>query len=146
MRIWTLHPSLLDSKGLVACWRETLLAQHVLSGTTRGYRNHPQLDRFKAHAQPLSAVCTYLHHLADEADARGYKFDRTRVALTPAHDLAPITVTTGQVAYELAFLQAKVQGRNPLWYTQTLQGLTNPPLHPLFQEVPGPIEAWEKVK
>lgn len=46
MRIWSVHPSLLDAKGLVACWRETLLAQKVLQGLTKGYKNHPQLDRF----------------------------------------------------------------------------------------------------
>lgn len=38
MRLWTLHPKYLDPKGLVALWRETLLAQRVLAGRTRGYR------------------------------------------------------------------------------------------------------------
>lgn len=47
MRIWSLHPKYLDTKGLVALWRETLLAQHVLSGKTKRYKNHPQLARFK---------------------------------------------------------------------------------------------------
>lgn len=37
MRIWSLHPSYLDAKGLVALWRETLLAQKVLLGATVGY-------------------------------------------------------------------------------------------------------------
>ena len=50
MRIWSLHPSLLDRRALVACWRETLLAQKVLRGLTRGYTNHPQLIRFRASA------------------------------------------------------------------------------------------------
>jgi|GEM_PF-3323161 len=30
MRIWSIHPCYLDSKGLVALWRETLLAKNVL--------------------------------------------------------------------------------------------------------------------
>jgi hypothetical protein len=30
MRIWSLHPKYLDSKGLVALWRESLLAKNVL--------------------------------------------------------------------------------------------------------------------
>lgn len=64
MRIWSLHPSLLDRRALVACWRETLLAQKVLRGLTRGYTNHPQLIRFRAHPQPLGAVATYLCGLA----------------------------------------------------------------------------------
>ena len=52
MRIWSLHPKYLDTKGLVALWRETLLAKHVLEGKTKGYRNHPQLDRFKKAQNP----------------------------------------------------------------------------------------------
>lgn len=79
MRIWSLHPSLLDRRALVACWRETLLAQKVLRGLTRGYTNHPQLIRFRAHPQPLEAVAAYLSGLADEADARGYSFNRALI-------------------------------------------------------------------
>ena len=79
MRIWSLHPSLLDRRALVACWRETRLAQKVLRGLTRGYTNHPQLIRFRAHPQPLEAVAAYLSGLADEADARGYSFNRALI-------------------------------------------------------------------
>lgn len=79
MRIWSLHPCLLDRRALVACWRETLLAQKVLRGLTRGYMNHPQLIRFRAHPQPLEAVAAYLSGLADEADARGYSFNRALI-------------------------------------------------------------------
>jgi len=38
MRLWTIHPKYLDAKGLVALWRETLLAKHVLEGKTPGYK------------------------------------------------------------------------------------------------------------
>lgn len=79
MRIWSLHPCLLDRRALVACWRETLLAQKVLRGLTRGYTNHPQLIRFRAHPQPLEAVAAYLSGLVDEADARGYSFNRALI-------------------------------------------------------------------
>ncbi len=79
MRIWSLHPCLLDRRALVACWRETLLAQKVLRGLTLGYTNHPQLIRFRAHPQPLEAAATYLCGLADEADARGYSFNRALI-------------------------------------------------------------------
>lgn len=79
MRIWSLHPCLLDRRALVACWRETLLAQKVLRGLTRGYTSHPQLIRFRAHPQPLEAVAAYLSGLADEADARGYSFNRALI-------------------------------------------------------------------
>ena len=56
MRIWTLHPRYLDPQGLVALWREALLARAVLRGGTKGYRHHPQLLRFQAHAAPRSAI------------------------------------------------------------------------------------------
>lgn len=36
MRLWSLHPNCLDAQGLVALWREALLAQAVLRGQTRG--------------------------------------------------------------------------------------------------------------
>ena len=36
MRLWSLHPRYLDAKGLVALWREGLLAQAVLKGQTKG--------------------------------------------------------------------------------------------------------------
>jgi hypothetical protein len=44
MRLWSLHPCHLDAKGLVALWREGLLAQKVQACETNGYRNHPQLE------------------------------------------------------------------------------------------------------
>lgn len=124
MRIWSLHPSLLDRRALVACWRETLLAQKVLRGLTRGYTNHPQLIRFRAHPQPLEAVAAYLSGLADEADARGYSFNRALIGAgknctdkveNPYASVARIPVPLGQLEYELAFLQHKVAGRDPEW-------------------------------
>lgn len=147
MRIWSLHPSLLDRRALVACWRETLLAQKVLRGLTRGYTNHPQLIRFRAHPQPLEAVAAYLSGLADEADARGYSFNRALIgagenstgknstgknssgkngtdknctgkAENPYASVARIPVPLGQLEYELAFLQHKVAGRDPEWEHQ----------------------------
>ena len=142
MRIWSLHPSLLDRRALVACWRETLLAQKVLRGLTRGYTNHPQLIRFRAHPQPLEAVAAYLSGLADEADARGYSFNRALIGAgedgagensagkscagkadknsadkveNPYASVARIPVPLGQLEYELAFLRHKVAGRDPEW-------------------------------
>lgn len=145
MRIWSVHPSLLDAKGLVACWRETLLAQKVLQGLTQGYKNHPQLDRFKASPDPLVAVCAYLHGLADEAERRGYNFNRSLVVMEQSEGVIPIAVTQGQVDYELGFLKQKVEARDPQWH---LEHFSNPPtqrLHPLFYEIAGGIEPWEKL-
>lgn len=146
MRIWSLHPSLLDAKGLVACWRETLLAQKVLQGLTKGYTNHPQLDRFKASEDPLAYICTYLHGLADEADARGYNFNRSLLVLPAREDLPPIPVTSGQLDYEFDFLTQKVLGRDEPWYEKRLSTSGRGEPHPIFREVPGEVETWEKIK
>ena len=165
MRIWSLHPSLLDRRALVACWRETLLAQKVLRGLTRGYTNHPQLIRFRAHPQPLEAVAAYLSGLADEADARGYSFNRELIgagedgagedgadkAENPYASVTLIPVPLGQLEYELAFLQHKVAGRDPEWEQQlserlVARGELAACAHPLFEAVPGAIEPWEKTK
>lgn len=65
MRLWTVHPRYLGAKGLVAAWREALLAQKVLAGRTRGYRAHPQLRRFQAHPWPPGAIAAFLRGLAE---------------------------------------------------------------------------------
>lgn len=167
MRIWSLHPCLLDRRALVACWRETLLAQKVLRGLTRGYTNHPQLIRFRAHPQPLEAVAAYLSGLADEADARGYSFNRALIGAgehiagkscadkadknsadkeeNTYASVALIPVPLGQLEYELAFLRHKVAGRDPEWEHRLSERLAAC-AHPLFEVVPGAIEPWEKTK
>ncbi|HEU4989423.1 MAG TPA: pyrimidine dimer DNA glycosylase/endonuclease V [Gemmatimonadaceae bacterium] len=142
MRLWSLHPSYLDPAGLVACWREGLLARAVLAGQTKGYKNHPQLDRFKAARAPLAAVDTYLAAICDEADRRGYRFDRSK--LGTARVRKPLTVTRGQLAFELAHLTKKVRERRPEWLAQMPDG-RKPAPHPMFVAVAGGIEAWERV-
>lgn len=141
MRIWSLHPRYLDPQGLVALWRETLLAQAVLHGATKGYTNHPQLLRFKAHAQPMDAIGSYLHAVQHQATERGYQFDGSKI-LGGRH-AAPLTVTRGQLAYEWQHLLAKLQLRSPVLYTQW-QTVAQPELHPLFTLVEGDVADWEK--
>jgi hypothetical protein len=63
MRIWSIHPKYLDTKGIVALWREALLAKNVLEGKTKGYKNHPQLDRFKSASKPSDAINYYTYPL-----------------------------------------------------------------------------------
>lgn len=142
MRIWSVHPQHLDRVGLVACWRETLLAQAVLAGRTRGYRSHPQLDRFRASDDPLGDIGAYLTGLHDQARARGYRFDATRI-LHPRQPDGRLTVTTGQLAHEWAHLGAKLRARSPddarRW--QDAAGVSP---HPLFTVRPGAVESWER--
>ena len=113
MRMWSLHPSHLDRAGLVACWRESLLAQAVLAGRTRGYRNHPQLERFRAVREPVTpavAVGAYLWGLREEAVRRGYRFDATRIDLPePECTGVSLTVTEGQMELERRHLEAKTR-------------------------------------
>lgn len=140
MRIWSLHPRYLDRQGLLACWRETLLAQAALAGRTKGYTAHPQLTRWRATQDPEGAVAAYLSRIADEADTRGYRFDRERIT-APLH-ASVIPVTTGQLAYEWEHLRRKLLDRSPDWLTG-LGDITQPEPHPVLHEVPGEIEEWE---
>jgi hypothetical protein len=144
MRLWSLHPTYLDTKGLLACWRETLLAQKVLDSKTTGYRNHPQLQRFRATADPLATVGNYLEGLAVEADARGYNFNRALILHPPtAGSVRRLTVTTGQVGYEREHLLAKLAVRDA--EREVRLAAADPPLlHPAFEAVPGDIESWER--
>lgn len=142
MRIWSLSPKHLDTKGLVALWRETLLAKHVLEGKTKGYTNHPQLDRFKNTDAPLDAINFYLKIVYEESLVRGYKFDNSKFDLTANPKL--INVTIEQVQYELKHLQNKLKLRAPSFYNG-IKWLEKPEVHPLFIIVDGPIENWEKM-
>lgn len=141
MRLWSLHPSYLDSKGIVALWRESLLARSVLRGKTKGYRNHPQLERFRCHRSPVSAINNYLRAIAAEAADRGYHFEHSRIG--PVRDDGLLTVTTGQLEFEVAHLRTKLLNRAP----GELRRLpTNEKVmpHPLFVVREGLVESWEK--
>ena len=142
MRLWSLHPRYLDSKGLVALWREGLLAQKVLAGETKGYRNHPQLERFRTHPDPVAAIASYLHAVCDEADRRGYRFDRNKLT-EPPPSTSQIGVTDGQMRYELAHLLAKLRTRDPDRF-ESIRALSLPDPHPSFTVTPGPIASWER--
>ncbi len=143
MRIWTLHPKYLDAKGLVALWRETLLAQKVLLGQTKGYRNHPQLQRFRQTRNPVGAVASYLRTVAAEAQRRGYNFDSSKIS--SKHYQGRITVTCGQVAYEREHLAHKLNVRDPELCNK-LNRSAAVELHPLFDLIDGDVEGWESVK
>lgn len=142
MRLWSLHPQYLDAKGLVALWREALLAQKVLEGATRGYRNHPQLARFKLHPHPVAAIAAYLLEVQREATRRGYNFDKSKIARPCSRK--KIVVNSGQLAYELAHLRAKLRLRDAAACARIAR-LSSVQMHPLFEEVDGPVEAWEVV-
>ncbi len=143
MRLWTVHPRHLDAKGLVAAWREGLLAQKVLQGATRGYRSHPQLDRFRATADPAAAIGQYLRGLHVEAGRRGYRFDAAKIAAGPFR--GRISCTRGQLRYEWAHLKRKIRARDAAKYRE-VRSTARPRAHPLFRLREGPVERWEVKK
>jgi hypothetical protein len=143
MRLWSIHPEYLDRAGLVALWREALLAQAVLCGRTRGYRNHPQLERFKGQSRPEAAIASYLQAVWEEAARRGYRFDQAKIGFLS--EVPKIEVTQGQLDYEWRWLRAKLEKRDQQHCRAMREGA---PIktHPLFEVVPGPVANWEKVK
>lgn len=158
MRLWSLHPALLDRQGLVACWREALLAQAVLLGRTRGYTHHPQLERFRSHACPAAAIGAYLSGVHHESVHRGYRFNADRIVCAPQFDdvgtpvehVNHLEVTYGQLDFEWSHLQTKLAKRSPD-FLRSLSPWQETPgkllsVHPMFSAVPGPIAAWERGK
>ncbi|HUQ73193.1 MAG TPA: pyrimidine dimer DNA glycosylase/endonuclease V [Burkholderiales bacterium] len=141
MRIWTLHPKYLDHQGLVALWREVLLARAVLRGQTRGYRHHPQLFRFQSHDAPRSAINAYLTSVLAEAELRGYSFDRRKVG--PVRANQPIESTAGQLDYEWQHLMRKLSARSPSLYRRW-RSVAAPESHPIFRITRGEVEPWER--
>lgn len=141
MRLWSLHPKYLDAAGLVAVWREGLLAQAVLRGRTRGYRHHPQVTRFRECPHPVAAIAAYLRGVHDEACRRGYCFDQRRIAHTRTR--VRLVVTQDQLEYEWEHLKHKLRRRDLSAYGRMLAA-GPPTAHPLFRIAVGPIAGWEK--
>jgi hypothetical protein len=141
MRLWTVHPRYLDAPGLVAAWREGLLAQKVLRGETRGYTRHPQLARFQTQPRPVEIIAAYLDGLANEAGRRGYAFDLSKIS-TPRFG-GKLVETRGQLLFEWRHLKKKLRLRTPKVYRKC-RGLLCPAPHPLFRIVAGPLRDWEK--
>ena len=142
MRLWSLHPRYLDARGLVALWREALLAQAVLRGRTKGYVHHPQLLRFRAQASPGAAIADYLRSVHAEAARRGYTFAARRIGR--ARGRGGMGVTRGQLMHEWNHLLAKLAVRDLEWRDR-LATVKRPHPHPSFRIVSGGVEAWERV-
>jgi hypothetical protein len=142
MRLWSLHPQYLDPNGLVALWREALLAQAVLAGKTVGYRHHPQLARFLQSTSPSQYIAAYLRLIHDEAVRRGYHFDENKIGR--GSTVKPLLVTRGQLEYEWSHLTGKLKKRAPSWLAR-IESVQQPESLPLFQVIAGDIAEWEVV-
>jgi hypothetical protein len=145
MRLWSIHPAHLDTKGLLAVWREGLLARKVLQGKTAGYRNHPQLNRFRNSGQPLPCIAAYLREIFNESLRRGYHFDGSKLGRDSSRPVRPMPVTAGQVRYEFELLKMKLRGRDRRKYGE-LRRVKRIKTNGLFKRIPGKIEPWEVVK
>ena len=141
MRLWSLHPKYLDAKGLVALWRESLLAKAVLQGKTRGYRNHPQLERWRNCPDPVGSLNGYLAEILAESVERGYRFDKRKVGKRRVR--RRIKVARGQIGHEWDHLMGKLKGRDPARH-RALKQVQRPAVNALFRIVPGAVEKWER--
>ena len=141
MRLWTVQPRYLDPVGLVALWREALLARAVLEGATRGYRHHPQLTRFRAHRDPVACINRYLLVVHGEAGRRGYAFDERKIVRPVPAVWMP--ETSGQLSVEWEHLLGKLRERRPEQF-RSLRSVTKPAAHPLFRIVSGERREWER--
>lgn len=154
MRLWSIHPQYLDTKGLLAVWREGLLAQKVLQGNTNGYKNHSQLIRFKQSINPIKYISLYLMEIWKESDRRGYNFNPDKITdqnifITYPTDIIRLEVTKGQLVFEINHLQKKLFKRDFAQAVINLEkerlSLNFPKPHPLFEVIDGDIELWEKI-
>lgn len=138
-----MHPKYLDRIGLVALWREGLLAKKVIEGKTTGYKHHPQLTRFYGHENPSEGINEYLYEIWREANLRGYAFDSSKCA---HYSAAKIPLTRGQLEYEYRHLMKKLEKREPNKHGELIKrDARRIKPHPLFKIVDGPVEAWEKI-
>jgi hypothetical protein len=142
MRLWSIHPKYLDTKGLVALWRESLLAKAVLEGKTKGYTKHPQLERFRNHKKPIKAINAYLNEIYIEAESRGYNFDKSKIEFIEIKEL--IQVNDEQIKYEFLHLLKKLRTRDPIKHS-LLKNESKIKSHPLIKTKKGPIEKWEVI-
>ncbi|MDD5071528.1 MAG: pyrimidine dimer DNA glycosylase/endonuclease V [Patescibacteria group bacterium] len=141
MRLWSIHPKYLDKKGLLAVWRECLLAKKVLEGKTKGYKYHPQLIRFKNYKNPLAAINAYLFEIYKEAKKRGYNFDKKKIKIVKLKNKIP--VNSGQIKFEFKHLLKKLKLRDGGKYKK-INLLKKIEINPVFFAVPGKREKWEK--
>ena len=141
MRLWSVNLEYVDTIGLVTLWRESLLAKNVLSNKTVGYKNHPQLIRFKNTNSPLLYINTYLFYIYEESLKRNHKFDKSKI---DEYELSlKINANDKQLKYEFDHLQRKLKNRSVTKYKQNLKVKKIEP-NKMFTEIKGNIEEWEK--
>jgi hypothetical protein len=144
MRLWSIHPCYLDARGLVALWREGLLAKKCIEGKTKGYMNHPQLERFKNYIEPIRAIDSYLYYVYLEGSKRKYRFDIRKINTnSPLSKIIP--VSQGQLEFEFIHLCNKLKIRAPNMFENICKNFKDEIIpNPIFYVIPGEVEEWEK--
>lgn len=105
-----------------------------------GYRQHPQLERFRRHPAPTAAIAAYLQVIYEEGQRRNYHFNASKILAPPSPE--KIALTRGQLLYEWQHLLGKLLQRDRDRY-EALQTIAVPDPHPLFELQEGGIEPWE---
>jgi len=141
MRLWSLSFKYLDRMGLLAVWREALLAKKVLEDKTIGYKNHPQLIRFKNTDNPVKYINAYLEDIYKEAQERGYNFSKEKFSEGKIEKQIP--VNSKQVEYEFTHLKYKLEKRDPEKF-KDVSNITEIEVSNIFKIIEGNIEEWEK--
>ena len=141
MRLWSISFKYLDRMGLLAVWREALLAKKVLEDKTIGYKNHPQLIRFKNTDNPVKYINAYLEDIYKEAQERGYNFSKEKFSEGKIEKQIP--VNSKQVEYEFTHLKYKLEKRDPEKF-KDVSNITEIEVSNIFKIIEGNIEEWEK--
>lgn len=118
------------------------MARKVLLGKTKGYRFHPQLQRFKESSEPLLHIDHYLSHVYQEALKRGYRFDAGKIVFSPLKK--KLVVSRGQLEYEFQHLMNKLKIRDRDKFLE-LKKINKLSASPFFRVVKGKLADWEKI-
>lgn len=119
-----------------------MLAQKVLFNRTKGYKKHPQLERFRQHSNALEAIGFYLYEIYKESRIRGYNFKKDKIARINKN-IKPVKVSQGQISFEVKHLASKLKKRDRESFSR-ISKIKRIKLHPLFVSAKGGRESWEK--
>ena len=89
----------------------------------------------------LGAINYYLHNVWMEAMKRSYNFDKNKYI--PVSNIEAIEVTLKQLDFERKHLLNKLKLRDEKKYNEIIV-VKNFETHPLFNQIAGEIEPWEK--
>jgi hypothetical protein len=115
-------------------------------GKTKGWKNHPQLIRFKNHNAPIHAIGFYLFIIYNEGCKRGYSYNKSKM-FKIVEKVSMINISKEQLAYEFEILKNRVRGRDHTKFLELLEfgkKESYPKPHPLFHVIDGKVALWEK--